>query len=37
MYSGYIEPDSFDESMLTKLERENIDLIVKYEKEKGYR
>ena len=37
-YEGYIEPEDFDEkSELSKCERKNAKLILKYEKKKGYR
>lgn len=36
-YDGYIEPDDFKESMLNKYELKNLDTIVNYMKEKGYR
>lgn len=36
-YKGKIEPDDFKESMLNKYEIHNRDLIVAYEKKKGYR
>ncbi len=36
-YEGTIEPDDFDESMLSDIEIANKDLIVAYEEEMGYR
>ena len=36
-YNGYIEPDSFDESVLNDYERENLQVIMQYEEEMGYR
>lgn len=36
-YLGYISPDEFDESIITAIERQNIDTITSYEKEMGYR
>lgn len=36
-YNGTIDPDVFSESMLNKYEIHNRNLIVKFEKEKGYR
>jgi len=36
-YTGYIEPDKFKDSMLTDIEKVNINIIVKYMKKKGYR
>lgn len=36
-YNGTIDPDSFQDSMLSDIEHANKDLIVKYEEEKGYR
>lgn len=36
-YEGLIEPDQFEESLLNEYEVSNRDLIVEYEKEKGYR
>ena len=36
-YEGIIEPDQFEESLLNEYEVSNRDLIVEYEKEKGYR
>lgn len=36
-YFGYIEPDSFQDSMLNDFEKSNKELIVAYEKEMGYK
>ncbi|MBQ7707151.1 MAG: YARHG domain-containing protein [Lachnospiraceae bacterium] len=36
-YVGYIEPDKFDESVLNAYEKSNLELIVAYEKDMGYR
>lgn len=36
-YEGIIEPDQLEESLLNEYEVSNRDLIVEYEKEKGYR
>ncbi len=36
-YEGTIEPDDFDEMSLSDIEIANKDLIVEYEKDKGYR
>ena len=36
-YRGTIKPEDFTESMLNSYEIYNRDLIVEYEKEKGYR
>ena len=36
-YEGLIEPDQFEEALLNEYEISNRDLIVEYEKEKGYR
>ena len=36
-YSGYIAPSDFDESVLNDYERSNLELIVAYEKDMGYR
>ena len=36
-YNGTISPDSFSESMLSKTERKNVQIIVEYEKSMGYR
>lgn len=36
-YEGYIDPDVFSESVLSKIELENIKTITEYEKSKGYR
>lgn len=36
-YEGTIEPDDFDENILTDIEIANKDFIVAYEEEKGYR
>lgn len=36
-YEGTIEPDDFQESILSETEIANKDVIVEYEKEKGYR
>jgi hypothetical protein len=36
-YEGKIDPDDFQESSLSDIEIKNKDVIVKYEKEKGYR
>ena len=36
-YEGTIEPDDFDESILSEIEITNKDIIVEYEEEKGYR
>lgn len=36
-YNGTIEPDDFQESYLSDLERENEEIIVGYEEEMGYR
>ena len=36
-YEGTIEPDDFEESMLNEIEVENKNIIVEFEKEKGYR
>lgn len=36
-YEGLIEPDQFEEALLNEYEVSNRDLIVEYEKEKGYR
>ena len=36
-YEGTIEPEDFDDSVFNEYEIANRDLIVEYEKEKGYR
>ena len=36
-YRGSIRPEDFDDSVLNEYEMANRDLIVEYEKEKGYR
>lgn len=36
-YNGTIEADSFNEDMLNDVEKKNREIIVNYEKEKGYR
>ena len=36
-YEGTIEPDDFDESILSDIEITNKDIIVDFEEEKGYR
>lgn len=36
-YSGTIAPEDFTESMLNKYEKANTELILEYEKDKGYR
>lgn len=36
-YTGTIQPDDFQEELLNDFERKNIELIVAYEKEMGYR
>lgn len=36
-YDGYVKPKNFTESMLSSIERRNIDTIVNYEREMGYR
>ena len=36
-YTPTVEPEDFNDSMLNKYEVSNIDLIVAYEKEKGYK
>lgn len=36
-YSGTVEPEDFTESMLNEYEKANAELILEYEKDKGYR
>ena len=36
-YDGHVKPNNFTESMLSSIERRNIDTIVNYEREMGYR
>lgn len=36
-YSGYISPSNFDESVLNAYEKANLEVIVAYEKDMGYR
>lgn len=36
-YEGYLTADEFDDSVLNDIERSNIDVIVQYEKEQGWR
>lgn len=36
-YEGYLTADEFDDSVLSDIERKNLDTIVNYEKEHGYR
>ena len=36
-YNPHINPDDFSESVFNKYEKENINTIVKYEKEKGWK
>lgn len=36
-YYGLVEPDAFDDSILNEFERANLDLIIQYETNKGYR
>lgn len=36
-YVGYISPDEFEESMLSEIERANVQTITAYEKKMGYR
>lgn len=36
-YDGLIEPDEFDDSKLNEYERANLDLIIQYETDNGYR
>ena len=36
-YDGYLTADEFDESVLSKTEKDNIDVIIEYEKSKGWR
>lgn len=36
-YEGIIEPEDFTDDMLNDIEKQNKDIIVKYEKEMGYR
>lgn len=36
-YTGTIEPDNFNDNLLSEIEIANRDLIVEFEKEKGYR
>lgn len=36
-YEGTIDPDDFNERELSRTELDNLDLIMEYEKEEGYR
>ena len=36
-YSGYISPSNFDESVLNAYEKANLEVIIAYEKDMGYR
>lgn len=36
-YSGTIEPEDFDDSYITDIERKNLDLLVQYETDMGWR